>query len=65
MSQRLAEKAEEEGEEEETKADDGEQKEAASPVACDPSLTDVQRTSPPSSKLNTACMYHPLLIHEI
>lgn len=59
MSKRLAGKAEEEGEEEETKEADGGQKEAASPLACDP----VQATSIPPSKFYTACMYHSLLIH--
>ncbi|XP_044068420.1 uncharacterized protein LOC122883584 [Siniperca chuatsi] len=54
MSKRLAGKAEEEGEEEEMKEDDGGQKEAASPLACDPSLTEVQATSIPSSKFYTA-----------
>lgn len=71
MSKRLAEKAEEEGskeeeeegEEEDMKEDDGRNKEAASALACDPSLTEVQTTSIPSSKFNTACMYHSLLIH--
>lgn len=63
MSKRLAEKAEEEGEEEEMKEDDGGQKEAASPSPCDPSLTEVQATSLPSSKFYTVCTYHSLLIH--
>lgn len=64
MSLRLAEKAEEEGEEKEAKEDHGEQREAASPLTCDPSLTDVQPASLPSSKFYSACMYHSLLIHE-
>lgn len=63
MSKRLAGKAEEEGEEEEMKEDDGGQKEAASPLACDPSLTEAQATPLPSSMFYTACMYHSLLIH--
>lgn len=63
MSKRLAGKAEEEGEEEAMKEDDGGQKDAAPPLACDPSLTEVQATSIPSSKFYTACMYHSLLIH--
>lgn len=63
MSKRLAGKAEEEGEEEEVKEEDGGQEEAASPLACDPSLTEVQATTIPSSKFNTPCMYHSLLTH--
>ncbi len=63
MSKRLAGKAEEEGEEEEMKEDGGGQKEAASPLACDPRLTEVQATSIPSSQFYTACMYHSLLTH--
>lgn len=63
MSKRLAGKAEEEGEEEEMKEDCGGQKEPASPSACDPSLTEVQATSLPSSKFYSACTYHLLLIH--
>lgn len=63
MSKRLAGKAEEEGEEEEMKEDDGGQEEAASPLACDPGLTEVQATSIPSSKFYTECMYQSLLIH--
>ncbi|KAA8590841.1 hypothetical protein FQN60_001784 [Etheostoma spectabile] len=62
MSKRLAGKAKEGGEEEEVKEDDG-QEEAATPLACDPSLSEVQATSIPSSKLYTACTYHLLLIH--
>lgn len=58
MSKRLAGKAEEE-----VKEDDGGQEEAATPLACDPSLSEVQATSIPSSKLYTACTYHLLLIH--
>ncbi|KAI3357554.1 hypothetical protein L3Q82_015971, partial [Scortum barcoo] len=54
MSKRLAGKAEEEGEEEEMKEDDGGQKEASSPLACDPRLTEVQATSIPSSQFYTA-----------
>lgn len=66
MSKRVARKAEEEveeEEEEEVKEDDGRQKEAASPLACDPTLKGVQATSIPSSKFYTACMYHSLLVH--
>lgn len=63
MSKRLAGKAEEEGEEEEVKEQDGGQEEAGSPLACDPGLTEVQATTIPSSKFNTACTYHSLLIH--
>lgn len=59
MSKRLARKAEKEGEE--NKEDDGGQKEAASPL--DPSLTEVQATSLPSSKSLSACTYHLPLIH--
>ncbi|KAM7411556.1 hypothetical protein PAMA_021513 [Pampus argenteus] len=62
-SKRLARKAEEEVEEEAMKEDDGRQKEAASPLACDPTLTGVQATSIPPSQFYTACMYHSLLIH--
>lgn len=62
MSKRLAEKAEEESEEE-MKEDDGGHIEAASSLACDPSLTEVQAPSIPSSKFCTACMYYTLLIH--
>lgn len=62
MSNLSAERPEEEGEEE-LQEDSGNQKEAASPIACDPSLTEVQATSTPSSNLNTACMYQLLLIH--
>lgn len=58
MSKRLAGKAEEE-----VKEDDGGQEEAASPLACDPSLTEVQAPSMPSPQVYTACMYHSLLIH--
>nr|XP_046253397.1 uncharacterized protein LOC124063618 isoform X2 [Scatophagus argus] len=54
MSKRLSGKAEEEGEAEEVKDDDGVQKETASPLAYDPSLTEVQATSLPSSKFDTA-----------
>ncbi|XP_071385098.1 death-inducer obliterator 1-like, partial [Centroberyx affinis] len=46
VSQRSAGRPEEEGEEEEE--GDGRQKEAASPLACDPRLTEVQATSIPS-----------------
>lgn len=60
MSKRLARKAEEEGEEDKEE-DDGGQKEAASPL--DPSLTEVQATSLPSSKSLSACTYHLPLIH--
>lgn len=63
MSQRLEEKAEEEGEEEEMQEDCGVQKEPASPSACDPSLTEVQDASLPSSKFFSACTYHLLLTH--
>lgn len=63
MSKRLAGKAEKGGEEEEMKEDDEGQKEAASPLTCDPSLTEVEATSIPSSKFYTACMYHSLLLH--
>ncbi|XP_005731842.1 uncharacterized protein LOC102214599 [Pundamilia nyererei] len=52
-SKRLAEKAELRGEEEK-KEDDGEQEAAASPVICDPSLTEAQATSTPASNLHTA-----------
>ncbi|XP_076022375.1 uncharacterized protein LOC143012919 [Genypterus blacodes] len=38
----------------ELQGDNGNQKEAASSIACDPSLTEVQATSIPSSNLNTA-----------
>lgn len=62
-SKRLAGKAEGGVEEEERKEDDGRQKEAASPLACDPTLKGVQTSSIPSSKFYTACMYHSLLIH--
>lgn len=61
ISKRLAEKAALQGEEK--KEDDGEQEAAASPVACDPSLTEVQAFSTPASNLYTACMYHSILIH--
>lgn len=57
MSKRIAGRAEEE-----MKEEDGHE-EAASPLACDPSLTEVQATPIPPSKLNTACMYHSLLTH--
>ncbi|XP_029291765.1 death-inducer obliterator 1 [Cottoperca gobio] len=53
MSKRLAVKSEER-EEEDVKEDDGGQEEAASPLACDPSLTEAQATSIPSSKFYTA-----------
>ena len=62
MSKRLAVNAEER-EEEDVKEDDGGQEEAVSHLACDPSLTEVQATSIPSSKFYTACMYRSLLIH--
>jgi len=63
MSKRLAAKALEDADEEEMMEDDGEQEVAACSVACDPSLTDVQSTSIPSSNLNTTCMYHLILVH--
>ncbi|XP_072223306.1 uncharacterized protein [Leuresthes tenuis] len=53
MSKRLAAKALEDADEEEMMEDDGEREVAACSVACDPSLTDVQSTSIPSSNLNT------------
>lgn len=52
VSKRLAAKAEEENEEKEE--DDGEPKEAASPLSCDPSLTEVEAPSIPSPKFYTA-----------
>uniref|UniRef100_A0A3Q3AZ19 Death-inducer obliterator 1-like n=2 Tax=Kryptolebias marmoratus TaxID=37003 RepID=A0A3Q3AZ19_KRYMA len=52
-SKRLAAKASEGADEEEMREDEGEQGVAASPVACDPALTDVQSTSTSSSKSNT------------
>ena len=61
-SKRLAGKSEE-GVEEKEMEDGGRQKEAASPLACDPTLKGVQATSIPSSKFYTACMYHSLLVH--
>ncbi|KAM4563893.1 uncharacterized protein PAE49_011838 isoform 2-T2 [Odontesthes bonariensis] len=53
VSKRLAAKALDDADEEEMMADDGEQEVAACSVACDPSLTEVQSTSIPSSNLNT------------
>lgn len=50
-------------EESEMKTDDGGQKEAPSASSCNPSLTEDQATSLPSSKLCTACTYQFLLIH--
>ncbi|KAF7664396.1 hypothetical protein LDENG_00178390 [Lucifuga dentata] len=52
-SKMSAERPEEEGEEE-MQEGVGKHKEATSPVACDPSLTDAQATSTPSSKFYTA-----------
>ena len=60
MSKRLAGKPSEDAEKEEMRDDVGKQQ-AASPKACDPSLTDVQSTSIASSNLDTACMYHLIL----
>ncbi|XP_047222134.1 uncharacterized protein si:ch73-181d5.4 isoform X2 [Girardinichthys multiradiatus] len=53
-SKRLARKVLDDGDEVEMKEDHAEQEEpSASPKTCDPSLTDVQSTSIPSSNLNT------------
>lgn len=60
MSGSLAVKVEEENE---MKKDDGGQKEATSSSSCNPSLTEDQAISLPSSKLCTACTYQFLLIH--
>lgn len=60
ISKSLAVKVEEENE---MKKDDGGQMEATSSSSCDPSLTEDQATSLPSSKLCTACTYQFLLIH--
>uniref|UniRef100_A0A665V1Z3 Death-inducer obliterator 1-like n=2 Tax=Echeneis naucrates TaxID=173247 RepID=A0A665V1Z3_ECHNA len=53
MSKRLAGKAEE-SEEEDMKEDDGGNEDGAAPITCNPSLTEVQTTSIPSSKFYTA-----------
>ncbi|XP_054636413.1 uncharacterized protein si:ch73-181d5.4 isoform X2 [Dunckerocampus dactyliophorus] len=54
VSARLAAKAEENAKKEELMEGDGTQTEATSTKACDPTLTEVQATSLPSSKLYTA-----------
>lgn len=63
MSKRLAGKAEEEEEKVEVKEDVGGQMEAATSSVCDPTLKEVQTTSPPSSQFCSACTYHSPLIH--
>ncbi|KAK0147415.1 Death-inducer obliterator 1 [Merluccius polli] len=50
-------------ESEEEQEGDGAQKEAASPLACDPSFRAVEAAPVPSSKLCMACRYHSLHIH--
>ncbi|KAM9342430.1 LOW QUALITY PROTEIN: death-inducer obliterator 1 [Pholidichthys leucotaenia] len=63
-SKKLEGKAEQEGEDEQMIGVDEEQEAATSFVPCDPSLTEVQAPSTPSSKFYTACMYHSILVHK-